>query len=825
MVSLTGRLARCCIVEMQRSSIIHYASRLRGGRHLVATSSAVMAGTMWAIVGKDLTIAEQNASSLPQVWTAATDPASGRTYYYNTETQQTRWTMPVRSEDRLPVAVKSDSLHPQPSARSLDSLVMRAQNLRFRGEAKEGTTEPLIEIWSSTQQRDADGEAAVRELAAALRASGKKFTDTVFPAHDAWSNQGVGVEWKRPEEFAASGRKPVVFSDGASPEDITQGALGNCYFLAALSSCAAAEGGKLIEDLIIEDGSDVGLYGVKFFVNGSWVTVVVDDLFPVVPKLQVRRTENEVRLTETGEWTPLFAHSDPHDGSPRQEMELWVMIAEKAWAKLHGGYMNTIGGTSGDALHYLCGGRVDALGFHHDTESSWLKLKTLVQEGKRSPQRQKIMCCSVDPILASKKFDLFDTNKMLRSCGLVPQHAYSVLDAIEFPDDVRLVQLRNPLGKIEYTGPWNDDDPRWTSALRALTRRPDQTDSDDGSFFMAMEDFAKYFGEITVCDPWELVKQDNTGDGVADTVNVTSVRLDNCWTAAECTVPPSEQEQELSITVYHRDVRGLAHCEDQDWDLSDESDAERRAIEIREDLNKVECEAFVKTTEFFGSVTTRRVRKISIWEPVDGRWCRGPEIPIPVFERFGHGTVTLPAGESKFTLWSAFKRLPTGRIKSEPVWVSVATAGRCEMQVHKHESRMLSHHTSSLGLGVLQSKKNRLACAQAITEQCGEAAVKAYKKCKSGTHTQACSKAIHEHIRCMQSPLNQAQVLCGSAMKKYADCLEMMSNATGGGLQDTLEKSHGVTDDTGLKEAASHCSRHRKTFDECLAKHGLILFR
>ena len=59
-----------------------------------------------------------------------------------------------------------------------------------------------------------------------------------------------------------------------------QGRLGNCYFLAAIAGCATGGNDVLLKDICIENYADVGLYGVKFFINGKWATVIVDDRIP-----------------------------------------------------------------------------------------------------------------------------------------------------------------------------------------------------------------------------------------------------------------------------------------------------------------------------------------------------------------------------------------------------------------------------------------------------------------------------------------------------------------------------------------------------------------
>ena len=68
-------------------------------------------------------------------------------------------------------------------------------------------------------------------------------------------------------------------------------------------------------------------YEIVFFIDGEWQIVIVDDYFP----------------TKYNE----FVFAQPN-GS-----ELWVILLEKAWAKVNGGYINTIGGVPQEALTVL----------------------------------------------------------------------------------------------------------------------------------------------------------------------------------------------------------------------------------------------------------------------------------------------------------------------------------------------------------------------------------------------------------------------------------------------------------------------------------------
>lgn len=73
--------------------------------------------------------------------------------------------------------------------------------------------------------------------------------------------------------------------------------------------------------------------------------------------------------------------------------------------------------------------------------------------------------------------------------GIVELHAYSVLKAREI-DGVRLVLLKNPWGKHEWTGAWSDGSKEWTGEW---LQKLDHKFGDDGSFWISYEDLLKKY--------------------------------------------------------------------------------------------------------------------------------------------------------------------------------------------------------------------------------------------------------------------------------------------------------------------------------------------
>jgi len=92
-----------------------------------------------------------------------------------------------------------------------------------------------------------------------------------------------------------------------------------------------AERPNLVKRLFItQEYQSNGLYRLRLAKNGQWQEVIVDDYIPCYPH-----------------GGPMFsrAHGD----------ELWVMLLEKAYAKVHGCYKSLSGGLPVEAMMDLTG--------------------------------------------------------------------------------------------------------------------------------------------------------------------------------------------------------------------------------------------------------------------------------------------------------------------------------------------------------------------------------------------------------------------------------------------------------------------------------------
>lgn len=136
--------------------------------------------------------------------------------------------------------------------------------------------------------------------------------------------------WIFGKEYQYERQEGELFVDGINPDDVSQGRLGNCYFLAALASIAR-QSPELIRQNITYEGNQT--YSVTFYdPDGNPVKITVDSDLPVDDK-------GNLVYAQTGA-----------GGS-----ELWVALYEKAYAQYRDGYPTTEGGLPGEAVSTITG--------------------------------------------------------------------------------------------------------------------------------------------------------------------------------------------------------------------------------------------------------------------------------------------------------------------------------------------------------------------------------------------------------------------------------------------------------------------------------------
>ncbi|XP_066988981.1 calpain-5-like isoform X5 [Macrobrachium rosenbergii] len=322
---------------------------------------------------------------------------------------------------------------------------------------------------------------------------GEKFSDPKFPPHDStlfFSKQPPGVvTWKRPHETVDN---PRLFVEGVSANDVTQGQLGNCWFVAA---CATLTGVKELWHRVIPDYKDQeygdlhpGIFHFRFWRFGEWVDVVIDDLLPTI------------------EGQLLFTHS-------REKGEFWCALLEKAYAKLHGSYEALEGGNLSDALVDLTSGVSAHLdltvgGYTDDFE----KRKQLFKMMAKEMNEHALMCCAITTGEVFNSPHSHEEAEMRTNVGLVKGHAYGItacrkinigetglFSIFRGAQKIRMIRLKNPWGEKEWNGAFSDGSPEWSKVSASEREKLGLTFEDDGEFWMTFDDFVEHFTDLSIC--------------------------------------------------------------------------------------------------------------------------------------------------------------------------------------------------------------------------------------------------------------------------------------------------------------------------------------
>jgi hypothetical protein len=155
--------------------------------------------------------------------------------------------------------------------------------------------------------------------------SGTKFVDQTFQPIDSSVNKDphdTQLHYERWARLSNICDEHCLFRDGIDADDVLQGSLGNCWFMGAIASIAWARP-ECIRSLFSpactrKQCFEAGCFSLKILdlKTQTWRWVVVDDYIPVDKNFR-----------------PVFSRG-------RDPNEIWVMLIEKCFAKLHGSYQS-----------------------------------------------------------------------------------------------------------------------------------------------------------------------------------------------------------------------------------------------------------------------------------------------------------------------------------------------------------------------------------------------------------------------------------------------------------------------------------------------------
>lgn len=307
-----------------------------------------------------------------------------------------------------------------------------------------------------------------------------KFTDSAFPPNESSLGRvdsgTQNVKWIRIQDLVVpngkdKGQQVNRLFDGIEPSDICQGALGDCWLLAAFA--ALTEKPFLIQNAFVTRSFNPrGKYIIRLFDTG----------------------EKKFKNIEVDDYVPC----DSRSGLPKYQKlnsnEMWPLLLEKAFAKFRGGYDKIEGGNPLDALQTLTG---------------YVGEYNFVSKDKEITDKlfEKLQVCDNNLcLMAAGTVGRDNTLELGRDSvqgSIVGGHAYTIISVYTpmlTTGKVRLLKIRNPWGTFAWKGAWSKDSKEWTD-YPGVALEVHHKPEDDGVFFMAWEDFIQYYRSIQILYP------------------------------------------------------------------------------------------------------------------------------------------------------------------------------------------------------------------------------------------------------------------------------------------------------------------------------------
>ncbi|XP_057573956.1 calpain-6 [Hippopotamus amphibius kiboko] len=317
---------------------------------------------------------------------------------------------------------------------------------------------------------------------------GRLFCDPTFlPENDSLFYNRLlpgKVVWKRPQDICDD---PRLIVGNINNHQLTQGRLGHKPMISAFSCLAVQESHwtKTIPNHKEQEWDPrkldkyAGIFRFRFWHFGEWTEVVIDDLLPTI----------------NGDLVFSFSTS---------MNEFWNALLEKAYAKLLGCYEALDGLTTTDIIVDFTGTLAETVDMQKGRYTELVEEKyKLFGELYKTFTKGGLICCSIE-------FPNQEEQEVETDWGLLKGHTYTMTDIRKIRLGERLVEvfsteklymirLRNPLGRQEWSGPWSEISEEWQQLTAADRKNLGLVMSDDGEFWMSLEDFCRNFHELNVC--------------------------------------------------------------------------------------------------------------------------------------------------------------------------------------------------------------------------------------------------------------------------------------------------------------------------------------
>ena len=280
------------------------------------------------------------------------------------------------------------------------------------GDSITGKTDGQAEAIRTMAGDRAGGAPPISGPSAAPEATGGASGALTSGGAPSAENPGFGDFLEGKGTYVESGGRPFEKGDGdrrkVDPSDVSQGQIGDCYFIASLAT-VAARNPELIEKNIrkLDDGS----YGVTLYER--------NEEGELVPREIVVSAE----FPSSDGSTPAFAQTGDER---RGEGEIWPALYEKAYAQMHGSY-NDIGhgGWPRDAMTAITG--VESV------SSDGISVDDIADTLERG-----------DSVVGwTPSSDAVKDNPLFQDSTLYADHAYWVVSADR---EAGTVTVRNPWG-------------------------------------------------------------------------------------------------------------------------------------------------------------------------------------------------------------------------------------------------------------------------------------------------------------------------------------------------------------------------------------------